>query len=82
MAVRVTREVVCDEGYEKCDNSDLVKVQLVVDGRRAVRVLCQKHVEPFRRMLEKMGGTPKPKRGKVYTEAEIAAKKRPARTKV
>jgi hypothetical protein len=75
----VTRTVVCDEGLEKCPRDQLVRVQLLLDGKKAQQVLCPKHAAPFVRLLEKMGGAGAGRRGKVYTPEEIAARRKAAR---
>ena len=79
MATLVTRTVVCDEGLQKCPTDELVKVQVHVDGKKAVQVLCPKHAAPFVRLMDKMGGPATGRRGKVYTAEEIAARRKVAR---
>jgi hypothetical protein len=74
MAVVVTRTVVCDE--DRKETEDLVKVQLVVDGKRASQVLCPRHAAPYQKLLEKMGGRAPADKGRIYTPEEIAARKR------
>lgn len=77
MATLMTKTVVCDEGRDKCDNSVLHNVRLTIDGDTVRQVLCDKHAAPFLRLREKMGPSGKRPRGKVYTPAEIAAKRTP-----
>lgn len=76
MATLITKTPACDEGLARCDNSKLFRVELKVDGKRSVQLLCAKHAAPFLRLQEKMGGGKAARpRGKVYTPAEIAAKR-------
>lgn len=76
MAVITRREVVCDEGRERCDNTVLHNVSVIIDGQTSKQVLCVKHAAPYVRLQEKMGGAKTRGRGRVYTQEEIAAKKR------
>ena len=75
MATLTTKTVVCDEGLAKCDNSSLHRVRLTIDGKTTTQILCDRHLAPFLKLREKMGGSPAAARGRVFTPEEIAAKK-------
>jgi hypothetical protein len=80
VATLITKTPACDEGLARCDNSTLLRVQLVIDGRRSTQLLCVKHAAPFVRLQEKMGvGKAARPRGKVYTAEEIAQKRAAAK---
>lgn len=80
MATMVTKTVVCDEGFAKCDNSHLTRVRVAVDGKVVAQLLCAKHLAPFVELQQKMtGNTGRAGRAKIFTPDEIAARRKSAR---
>ena len=74
MAIITRRIAVCDEGLEKCDNDNLHKARITVDGKTRVATLCDKHVAPWEKL--RSAGRSKPSRGRVYSISEIEAQRR------
>ena len=75
MATLISKTKACDVGLDRCDNSKLHNVRLIIDGKTSTQVLCVKHAAPFLRLREKMTPDGRPQRGRVYTTAEIAKKR-------
>jgi len=74
MAVLTRREVVCDLGMEKCDNTTLHRARVTVDGKTRSWVLCDKHVKPMLPFLD--NATKVHPRAKVYSSiAEVRREK-------
>lgn len=72
---KITKHLtVCDEGLERCNNDNLHRVRITVDGRTRTAVLCDKHVDPWVKLRDT--GRKAPSRGKIYTLDEIARQRR------
>lgn len=77
MAVVTKKELVCDIGLEKCDNAQLHRARVTMDGKTRSWVLCVRHAKP---LLPFMDNAQKARsRSKIYTVAEIRAEARRAK---
>jgi hypothetical protein len=75
VAVILKREIVCDFGGEKCDNTDLHRVRVTIDGRSKAKLVCEKHKRPLEPFMD--GATPTRPRAKVYTIDAIRSASQP-----
>lgn len=55
---------VCDEGGERCDNTDLHRVRLTIDGKTKISTVCAKHLAPWLKLRDR--GKTAPQKGRVY----------------
>lgn len=66
--------IACDDGGEKCPNDQLHTIRISIDGVRKTIVVCDGHVEPWKRLFAKAGSA-KPSRARVYSSPSEAKRK-------